>query len=102
VRSSFRILRAALRWGRARERELYLHKPADVIIEAPTLAEFALRFLDGYAVANRQKPSGIAAKETILLKVCEDLTTLVSRRLLFQQPTDVGRGAVQFRALCLQ
>jgi len=32
----------------------------------PTLAEFTDRFLDGYARANRQKPSGIAAKETIL------------------------------------
>ena len=28
--------------------------------------EFRSRFLDGYARANRQKPSGIAAKETIL------------------------------------
>ena len=34
--------------------------------EVPTLAEFASAFLDGYARANRQKPSGIAAKETIL------------------------------------
>ena len=34
--------------------------------EVPTLEEFAPRFLDGYARANRQKPSGIAAKETIL------------------------------------
>jgi integrase len=32
----------------------------------PTLEEFAPRFLDGHARANRQKPSGIAAKETIL------------------------------------
>jgi integrase len=34
--------------------------------EVPTLEEFSLRFLDGHARANRQKPSGIAAKETIL------------------------------------
>ena len=34
--------------------------------EVPTLQEFAGRFLDGYARANRQKPSGIAAKEMIL------------------------------------
>jgi integrase len=32
----------------------------------PTLEAFAARFLDGYARANRQKPSGIAAKETVL------------------------------------
>ncbi len=32
----------------------------------PTLEEFAPRFLDGHARANRHKPSGIAAKETIL------------------------------------
>ncbi len=32
----------------------------------PTLKQFAPRFLDGHARANRQKPSGIAAKEMIL------------------------------------
>jgi integrase len=32
----------------------------------PTLVQFAPRFLEGHARANRQKPSGIAAKETIL------------------------------------
>jgi integrase len=34
--------------------------------EVPTLEEFGTRFLDGHARANRQKPSGIAAKEMIL------------------------------------
>ena len=34
--------------------------------EVPTLKEFAPRFLDGHARANRQKPSGIAAKEVLL------------------------------------
>ncbi len=32
----------------------------------PTLRDFVPRFLEGYARANRQKPSGIAGKETIL------------------------------------
>jgi integrase len=32
----------------------------------PTLKQFAPRFVDGHARANRQKPSGIAAKESIL------------------------------------
>ena len=32
----------------------------------PTLRAFAPRFIDGHARANRQKPSGIAAKERIL------------------------------------
>jgi integrase len=32
----------------------------------PILKDFVPRFLDGYARANRQKPSGIAAKETAL------------------------------------
>ena len=31
-----------------------------------TLAEFSNRFLEGYAKANRQKPSGISSKESIL------------------------------------
>jgi len=34
--------------------------------QTPTLAEFASRFVDGYAKANRLKPSGIAAKKTVL------------------------------------
>ncbi len=42
------------------------HGLPQVTKEVPTLEEFEDRFLDGYARANRQKPSGIAAKETIL------------------------------------
>ena len=57
---------AALRWARKRERELALEGPVPQRKEVPTLNEFAPRFLDGYATANRQKPSGIAAKETVL------------------------------------
>jgi integrase len=61
---------AAQRWGEAREREWYSelthpqpieHQPREV----PTLETFWSRFMDGYARANRHKPSGIAAKETI-------------------------------------
>jgi integrase len=44
---------------------LLLHGAPQVRKEAPTLSDFWSRFLDGYARANRQKPSGIAAKETI-------------------------------------
>ena len=54
----------ARRWGEARERELLVNGPA-VRKEVPTFSAFWPRFLDGYARANRQKPSGIAAKETI-------------------------------------
>src|SRR5919204_7007489 len=57
---------AAQRWGEDRERHLLQHGPAQPKKEVPTLTEFKDRFLDGYARANRQKPSGIAAKETIL------------------------------------
>jgi integrase len=57
---------AAARWGEARERELVVHGPPKPRKEVPTLQEFVSRFLDGYARANRQKPSGIAAKETAL------------------------------------
>jgi integrase len=61
----------AQRWGEAREREWYyqLTHPQlkqDPKKEVPTLNEFAPRFLEDYARANRQKPSGIAAKETII------------------------------------
>ena len=57
---------AGRRWGQERERYLLQHGPAQPKREVPTLEHFAPRFLDGYPRANRQKPSGIAAKETIL------------------------------------
>jgi integrase len=57
---------AAQRWGEDRERHLVRHGPPQPKKEVPTLEEFSQRFLDGHARANRQKPSGIAAKEMIL------------------------------------
>ena len=56
----------AQRWGQDRERHLLQHGRPEPKKEVPTVQEFASRFLDGHARANRQKPSGIAAKETIL------------------------------------
>jgi integrase len=73
---------AALRWGQERER---LHVLGQIVKPAtpaekqvsegktgtpqkprvvPTFKEFAPRFIEGYARANRQKPSTIDAKET--------------------------------------
>lgn len=58
---------AAKRWGEDRERFLLQHGPPQPTREeVPTLEQFAPRFLDGHPRANRQKPSGIAAKEMIL------------------------------------
>ena len=54
------------RWGEERERHCCSTGQPNAKKEVPTLEEFAPRFIDGYARANRQKPSGIAAKETIL------------------------------------
>ena len=58
------------RWAAARERVLFerlLSPPKDhTRKEVPTLQEFAPRFVDGHARANRQKPSGIASKTMIL------------------------------------
>jgi integrase/quercetin dioxygenase-like cupin family protein len=60
---------AAFRWGQDRERELLRfgkpEKQKGEVNQVPTLEEFSVRFLNEYARANRQKPSGIAAKETI-------------------------------------
>lgn len=56
----------SLRWGTAREQAIVDGLPERKKREVPTLAEFAPRFLEGYALANRQKPSGVASKETIL------------------------------------
>jgi hypothetical protein len=55
----------AREWGERRERELLLSGPR-IRKEVPTLEAFAPRFIEGHARANRQKPSGIAAKEGIL------------------------------------
>jgi integrase len=62
---------AAVRWAESREHILFqrLINPAideKPPKEVPTLREFAKRFVDGHAPANRQKPSGIAAKEMII------------------------------------
>lgn len=57
----------ARRWGEDRERLLLQHDPARVPVkEVPTFEEFAPRFVDGHARANRQKPSGIASTESII------------------------------------
>jgi hypothetical protein len=55
----------AREWGERRERELLLNG-RKIRKEVPTLEAFAPRFIEGYARANRQKPSGIAAKDSIL------------------------------------
>jgi integrase len=61
---------AATRWAEGRERVLFerLMNPVQEIVpkEVPTLTQFATRFVDGHARANRQKPSSIAAKEMII------------------------------------
>lgn len=65
---------AALQWGRARERELTRQGPKpkqeEVVL---TLEAFAPRFIEGYAEANRLKPSGIAGKKSVLKKHLEPL-----------------------------
>ena len=57
---------AARRWGENRERRLISDGLATKRKEVQTLGMFAPRFLEGYAKANRQKPSGVSAKDTIL------------------------------------
>ena len=61
---------SAQRWAEARERVLLVEgKPKPIakeVLAKTTLKEFASRFLDGYAKANWLKPSGIAAKDSIL------------------------------------
>ena len=65
--------RAALDWGRDRERHLIREGPPQreqKRMRALTLAEFAPRFMEEYCTANRLKPSGIKAKESILRVCC--------------------------------
>ncbi len=63
--------------------------------ESPTLIDFAPRFLDGYARANRQKPSGVAGKETILR--VHLLPQLGTKRLDAITNEDVQRLKVHLR-----
>jgi hypothetical protein len=90
----------ALRWGEDRERHLLQHGPPQPKKEVPTLAEFAPRFLDGHARANRHKPSGIAAKESILrvhlipklgTRKLDDITTELVQKL----KSDLAGSAVK-------
>src|SRR5262245_12176747 len=75
VKSPFQGKSATRRWAEARERELMkTGKPSrqekkEVPVEhtrTTTLREFAPRFITRYAKANREKPSAIAGKESIL------------------------------------
>ncbi|MFO1207105.1 MAG: hypothetical protein U1E63_15520, partial [Burkholderiales bacterium] len=56
----------ARRWGEAHERDVLRNGPPKREKEVPTLAGFKDRFLNDYARANRQKPSGISNKEITL------------------------------------
>ena len=83
---------AAQRWAEDRERHLLLHGPKakhQSAREVPTLKEFATRFLNEHAIANRQKPSTVAAKESILKMHL--LPVLGSRKLDAIRNEDVQR-----------
>ena len=56
------------RWGEALERELLFSDTTtpEEKKEVPTLEEFKPRYIEGYAKANRQKPSGVDSKESLL------------------------------------
>jgi len=72
LKAPFSSKSAVERWAAERERSWYQEltqpkrQPEATKKEVPTLEQFAPRFINGYARANRQKPSGIAAKETIV------------------------------------
>src|ERR1041384_3305674 len=63
--SQARRLPAALHEGFPARRCRGHPQPTAEPKELPTLEIFWPRFVDGYARANRQKPNGVAAKETI-------------------------------------
>lgn len=101
----------SLAWGRERERHLLEHGPtpkrrARILKtepsllrtedpnrkEVPTLAEFSPRYIEGYARANREKPSSIDAKESILRNYL--IPAFGSRRLddISQEDIQVFKG----------
>ncbi|NJO67618.1 MAG: hypothetical protein HC826_01320, partial [Rhodospirillales bacterium] len=98
---------AALRWGEKRERYLLTHgpdqgtptrtevgdpEPAQEPVKqrkVPTFAEFAPRYMEGYAKANRLKPSTIEGMEKNLR--CHVLPAFGKRRLDSLGAEDVQR-----------
>jgi len=89
---------AALRWGQAREAELLRAGKASLAPAAepkhvPTLKEFAPRFIEEHARANRQKASGVATKEGIIERHL--LPALGEKRL--DEITDAEVGAFKAR-----
>ena len=66
VRSPVPSRTGSARWGEAREKSLTQAGRPQTRKEVPSLQEFAPRFIENHARANRQKPSGIASKESIL------------------------------------
>ncbi len=87
---------AALRWGEQRERHLLLHGRPQVQKEVPTLNEFAPRFIDEYARANRQKPSGISNKQVVLRTHL--LPSLGAKRLDHIATNDIERLKFELRS----
>jgi integrase len=80
---------AAQRWGEARERHLLQHGPASQKKEVPTLAEFKDRFVKEHALAERLKPSGVTAHQSIL--TVHLVPTLGSKKLDAITTEDVQR-----------
>jgi integrase len=74
----------AMAWGRSREMEIIrVGQPSPAALaeakEVPTLKDFAPRFIEGYARAEKQKASSIDTKERIIRKYLVPL--LGSKRL---------------------
>ncbi len=79
---------ARLRWAQAREAHLTRNGPAPKEERCQTLNEFGPRWMEEYAKANGNKPSTLAAKETILRL---HLYPVLGRLRL----TDIGPLAIQ-------
>lgn len=64
--SSLKSPGARMRWAQRREAELTRNGPEVEEVPAPTLRDFGPRWMQEYARANGNKPSTLAAKDTIL------------------------------------
>lgn len=61
----FASLENAQAWAESHERLLILHGKAERRRKVPTAVEFWERFMSGYVLANRQKPSEVKSKQSI-------------------------------------
>lgn len=86
---------AAAKWAAMREQEIITHWSKPTKSQAPTLGEFAERWINEYAIANQHKPSGVEHKRLML---SAHLSHLSDTRIDKIGQQDIARIKAKFAA----